>query len=120
MYNFERIENTDSVEIILSVPQYLTPKKIAAYKDTLARLNVDHFNLVFLQDAKARKEFEELKARSGGAVEIAENSLKQQGILEKEIDELNFQIDSLTSQTLLRRTMLIWGMESRALSQFYF
>lgn len=105
MYNFERIENTDSVEIILSVPQFLTPEKITAYKDSLSQLNVENFNLIFLQDAKARKEFEELKARSGGAVEIAENSLKQQAVLEKEIRILNYQIDSLVSDTLLFRKM---------------
>ncbi len=105
MYDFERINNTDSVKVTLMVPKYITPAKIESYKDTLRRLNVDHFNLIFIQDADERREFEELKARSGGAVEIAENSLKIQDALEKEIDGLNYQIDSLTSQTLLFKRM---------------
>jgi len=105
IYTFQRINNSDSVEIKLSVPQYLTPDKIEAYKDTLARMNVQNFSLLFIQDSQARKEFEELKARSGGAVEIAENSLKIQGVLKKEIDALHFQIDSLVSDTLLFRKM---------------
>ncbi len=105
MYDFKRIDNTDSVELKLMVPKYIAPNKIEAYKDTLRRSNVEHFSLVFIQDPDERKEFEELKARSGGAVEIAENSLKIQGDLEKQIDELSYQIDSLTSQGLLFKQM---------------
>jgi len=106
IYEIQRIGNSDSVEVKLYVvDKFFTPEAIKSYHDSLKVFGVEHSYLNFLQDAKSRKDIDELKARNSSAIEIAEQSRDEQALLEKQISQLSYQIDSLNSDTLRFRRM---------------
>lgn len=101
IYEFERVGNTDSLEVKILLGSYLTADSINSIAEEISSKGVEQYKLDFLQDSESRKAIESLKSTEANYLKVIENSNENQKNKDKTIAILNSRIDSITADDLL-------------------
>ena len=105
IYEIERIENTDSIEIKLLAGKYYERDSITFFEAILAGKGARKFKINFLQDTESRKAIENLRSTQTNYLNVVEQSKTTQINQEKIIRQLTAVVDSLNMDTTLFRQL---------------
>ncbi len=101
IYKLERIENSDSLDVNIFLGEYLPPDSIQAINRECLAKGAFNVKLNFLQDSESWKAIDQLRSTEAKYLQMVEQSQEQTQGKNREIEQLNARIDSLTSDNLL-------------------
>ena len=78
IYEMERVDNSDSLEVKILLGKYLSPDSIRSIVKEIQKEGVGKFKLDFLQDTESRKAIEQLRSTEANYLQVIETSQDQQ------------------------------------------